>query len=132
MFHSAFFMRRARAEGIADEVAAAIEKRRMLVTRQTRAQLSAGLAAAAENLARASGVDTWVVDLSHLSSQGFMANANPVLLESNEAGLPPERVAGLSFVTDRGRSFPQRTVDEILSGLRRRDVEREATASPRR
>jgi len=119
IFHSQFFVRRAQGLGIGDEVAEAIEKRRMLVNRETRAQVAAGVERASGIMRRASGVDAWVLDLSHLAAQGYMASHTPVMLEGNAAAMPPERVAGLAFDTDAGRSFERRPVAEVLGQVLR-------------
>ena len=117
MFHSSFFMKRAREAGIEADVAAAIEKRRMLVNRENRDTIAAGIERQAENLRRASGVDRWIVDLSHLGHQAFMAHRPAVMLEDNPAALPPERIAGIAFETDSGRSFQARGAEQIRAEI---------------
>ncbi len=113
MFHSGFFLRRAKELGIAGEVADAIEKRRMVVNRQTRAEMAAGVEAGTDTLRKAAGVDAWILDLSHLAAQGYMQRHAPVVAEGNAAGMPPERIAGIAFETDAGREFPARPAGEI-------------------
>lgn len=130
LFHSAFFLNRAREGGIEDKVAAAIEKRRMLITRMTRDQLGASLAQSSEHLRKASGVDKWVLDLGHLSAQQFMQHHVPVIMEDNRASFPPERIAGLDFETDAGRSFQARTASEIYSDLLSDDPELTSVVLP--
>lgn len=130
LFHSGFFMSRAREQGIEDKVAAAIEKRRMLITRMTREQLAGSLAKSSEHLRRASGIDKWVLDLSHLSAQQFMQHHVPVVMEDNKASFPPERIAGLAFETDGGRSFEARTAREVYSELLAEDAEITQTVVP--
>ena len=130
LFHSAFFLNRAREAGIEDKVAAAIEKRRMLITRMTRDELGASLAKSSEHLRKASGVDKWVLDLGHLSAQQFMQHHVPVIAEDNRASFPPERIAGLSFETDAGRSFEARTAAEVYADLLAEDAELTSVVVP--
>lgn len=130
LFHSGFFMGRAREQGIEDKVAAAIEKRRMLITRMTRDQLSTSLAQSSEHLRKASGIDKWVLNLSHLSAQQFMQHHVPVVLEDNKASFPPERISGLAFETDSGRDFAARSAREVYSELLAEDAELTQTVVP--
>lgn len=115
VFHEGFVTSAARRAGLLDQVEKFIETRRLLLTRMQPDELRDSLDRTDAAWRSHAGIDEWVVDLSHLAAQDFMSHAAPVLVEGNPAGLPPERVAGLSFVTDGGRSFPARPVAEVYA-----------------
>ncbi len=117
MFHEAHFVRMARVNGLDAEVREAIEKRRMLVNRVGHDALSSQLLTASNHLKSLASIDTWVVDLSHLSEQQFMAHATVTMMEGNRAGLPAERIAGIDFTTDSGRDFQARSAQSIVAEL---------------
>jgi hypothetical protein len=117
MFHEGFARRKARDLGIEDDVIEGIRKRRMLVTRTSRDGLDRSLEKAKQHLLTMTGADRWVMDLSVLGNQQFMADRIPVMREYNDAQFPPECVGGLSFETDAGRVFPSRTANEIYREL---------------
>ena len=117
MFHSGAFRRMAEINGLGDEVRDAIEKRRMLVNRVGQDELAAQIQASTDHLKSLSSIDTWVVDLSHLSGQQYMAHASLTMIEGNRAGLLPERIAGIDFTTDSGRQFNARSAESIVADL---------------
>jgi len=115
VFHESFMVEAARKVGLGAEVEAFIEARRLALTRMDPAEMAQSLARAEAEFKAHAGVGEWVMDLSHLGSQDFMAHASPVLVEGNRAGVAPEMVAGLSFVTDGGREFEARPADEVYA-----------------
>jgi len=116
MFHEANARRLARANGMEEDVRTAIEKRRMLVNRMGRDELGRDLISVRDHLRAVSGIDKWIIDLSHLSSQHYMANVPAIMNEANRAGFPPERIAGLRFATEE-RSFEARSASDIYAEL---------------
>ena len=117
MFHEGYARVRSRDAGLEEESRRFIERRRLLVNRMDQAQLKASLESSRGILNRASGVDAWVMDLSHLGAQQFMADRMPTVREDNDAAFRPERIAGLNFETDSGRVFHDRTTDAIYRTL---------------
>ena len=135
MFHEAHARRMARENGFEDEVKSAIEKRRMLVNRMGRDGLAASVEAASAHLHSVAGIQKWVVDLSYLGNQQFMAHATATMKVDNAAGLQPEQIAGLAFDADDGRQFPSRSAAEIYKDLVladeiRNNVDRPETVVP--
>ncbi|MGY3581533.1 hypothetical protein ACVIGB_000396 [Bradyrhizobium sp. USDA 4341] len=114
IFHEGFAVEIARNSGTAlqDEVARRIHERQRLVNGMDETQLSLLLEADREDWESTNGIDDWIVDLSHLA--GHLSGAEPVFRVGNEAGVAPERIGGLAFVTDDGRAFPNRTGEELF------------------
>lgn len=118
-FHESFVVEKAREVGLQDEAAERIRERQRLVNRMGEAELEALLASDREAWEATNGVDNWIVDLSQLSAH-LNAGAEPIFRTANEAGVPPERIGGIAFRTDDGRSFPARPAEEIYRAEMRR------------
>lgn len=117
MFHESYFVEKAREAGLGNEVQERIEQRRLEVTGLDREQLVESLRRSEAEYREQERISQWVMDLSHLAAQDFMSYAQPVLLETNRAGVPPELIGGLSFTTDVGRHFEARDAAEIYERL---------------
>jgi len=117
VFHERFMVAAGRKVGLADEVASFIEARRLALTRLEPEELQRSLERSRREWETQNGIDNWVLDLSHLASQDFMAHAQPVVPERNPAGIRPENIAGIAFVTDAGREFPARPAAEIVGEI---------------
>lgn len=120
IFHEGFAIETARnsGTGLQDEVARRIRERQQLVNGMDEAKLTLLLEADRDNWESTNGIDDWVIDLSRLS--GHVAGADPIFRVDNEAGVSPERVGGLAFVADDGRSFQGRAAEELF----RREMDR--------
>lgn len=116
-FHSDYMIKAADRVGLGDQVRDFIEAKRLALTRLSPEELDISLQRDEAKFQAASNVGTWIMDLSHLGAQDFMMHETPVLMENNPAGVPPERIAGLSFVTDAGREFPARSAREIYEEI---------------
>ena len=116
-FHAGHALTAARRDARHEEAAAFIRARQSDITGLEGAALDAHLGGSAEEWNRTRGVERWVLDLSHLAAQDYMADADPVFLVGNAAGFAPEHVAGLSFATDDGRRFPMRDPSTIQTAL---------------
>lgn len=114
IFHEGFAVETARnsGTGLQDEVARRIRERQQLVNGMDETRLTLLLEADREEWESTNGVDDWIVDLSHLA--GHLSGAEPVFRVDNEAGVVPERIGGLAFTTDDGRSFPNRGAEELF------------------
>lgn len=117
VFHSGYFANRAKDLGLEDEVRAHIENRRMLINRVSLDELNESLAASRDNLQRVAGVTDWIIDLEHLGKQQFMSGHIPILKERNDAGVGPERIAGIAFESDAGEGFAERKASDIYAEL---------------
>jgi len=113
-FHESYMVEAANRVGLGDQVKDFIEAKRMALTRLGPDELEITLQRDQARFEAASQVGTWIMDLSHLGAQDFMTHETPVLLENNSAGVPPELIAGLSFVTDEGRQFEARSANQVL------------------
>lgn len=134
IFHDGFARSRAKAKGIEDEVRRFLMKRRSFITRADPVDVANEMKAEAARLRKHAGVKAWIVDLSHLGRQDYMAQVNPVFVEDNVPGTKIGLMAGMSFVTDRGRSreaVPAAKVYASLADLYRHTTVREFTASRR-
>jgi hypothetical protein len=114
IFHEGFAVETARnsGTGLQDEVARRIRERQQLVNGMDETKLTLLLEADREEWESTNGVDDWIVDLSHLA--GHLSGAEPVFRVDNEAGVAPERIGGLAFTTNDGRSFPNRGAEELF------------------
>lgn len=113
-FHADYMIEAGNRVGLGEQVKDFIEAKRLALTRLSPDDLEISLQRDEAQFQAASRVGTWIMDLSHLGAQDFMTHETPVLLENNSAGVPPELVAGLSFVTDEGREFEARKSIDIL------------------
>lgn len=116
-FHAANATTRARRDARHEEAAAFIRGRQMDINGMSEEDLDRHLARSADDWNRTRGVDRWIVDLSHLAAQDYMADADPVFLSSNSAGFAPEDVAGIAFAADDGRRFPARDAHALQNAL---------------
>lgn len=116
-FHATNATTRARRDARYEEVAAFIRGRQMDINGMSEEELDRHLEKSADDWNRTRGVDRWIVDLSHLAAQDYMADADPVFLASNAAGFAPEDVAGIAFTADDGRRFPARDAQAIQNAL---------------
>ncbi|MFC6049019.1 hypothetical protein ACFPYM_14405, partial [Methylobacterium hispanicum] len=116
-FHAGHALTAARRDARHEEAAAFIRARQSDITGLEGAALDAHLGRSADAWNRTRGVERWVLDLSHLAAQDYMADVDPVFLAENPAGFAPEHVAGLSFVADDGRRFPVRDAPTIQAAL---------------
>lgn len=116
-FHAANATTRARRDARYEEAAAFIRGRQMDINGMSEEDLDRHLARSADDWNRTRGVDRWIVDLSHLAAQDYMADADPVFLATNAAGFAPEDVAGIAFTADDGRRFPARDAHALQSAL---------------
>lgn len=121
VFHESYMVRAGDRVGLGDKVKDFIEARRLALTRLTPEELEASVGRDEKRFMAASNVETWIMDLSHLGAQDFMTHETPILLEDNAAGVPPERIAGLSFVTDSGREFAARSAMDLLRDFKEQD-----------
>ena len=80
-------------------------------------ELDVHLARSADDWNRTRGVDRWILDLSHLAAQDYMADADPIFLAGNAAGFAPEDVAGIAFTADDGRRFQARDAQALQHSL---------------
>ncbi len=118
MFHEGYARNRARDVGLDAEATDFVRRRRMTVNQVDEATLAKGIEGTTGHLkAMLSGVDKWVVDLSHLGAQQYMADRVPVMSETNAASVPPDRIAGLDFETDKGRTFGARDAATVQRAL---------------
>lgn len=113
-FHEGFAVETARnsGTGLQDEVARRIRERQMLINGMDDTKLTLLLESDREDWEATNGIDDWVVDLGHLS--GHLTGAEPVFRVGNEAGVAPEQIGGISFATDDGRTFPNRTAEDLF------------------
>ncbi len=117
-FHSGYAIGRARDNGLDEQATEFIKRRRMAMNRVGEEELARGLDATKGRLkALLSGVDKWVIDLGALGAQQYMLDRTPVFREDNKAGVPAERIAGLAFETDAGRTFASRAAAEVHRSL---------------
>jgi 5-methylcytosine-specific restriction endonuclease McrA len=116
-FHASNATTRARRDARFEEAAAFIRQRQMDINGMSAEELDGHLARSAEDWDRTRGVDRWILDLSHLAAQDYMADADPVFLAGNPAGFAPEDVAGLAFTADDGRRFPARDAQTLQQSL---------------
>ncbi|MCP1545514.1 hypothetical protein [Methylorubrum extorquens] len=116
-FHAGHAVSAARRDARHEEAAAFIRARQSDITGLEGDALDAHLARSAGEWDRTRGVERWILDLSHLASQDYMADADPVFLAENAAGFAPEHVAGLSFAADDGRRFERREAAAIQARL---------------
>lgn len=116
-FHAGNATTRARRDARFQEAAAFIRERQMDINGMSEDVLDRHLARSAEDWNRTRGVDRWILDLSHLAAQDYMADAEPVFLASNPAGFAPEDVAGIAFAADDGRRFPARDAMTLQNAL---------------
>lgn len=116
-FHAGHAVSVARREARDEETAAFIRARQSDIAGLEGDALDAHLARSAAEWDRTRGVDRWILDLSHLAAQDYMADVDPIFLAENAAGFAPEHVAGLSFSTDDGRRFAERSAAAIQGML---------------
>jgi hypothetical protein len=116
-FHGSYMVEAGNRVGLGEQVKNFIEAKQLALTRLDPEDLRDTLQRDEARFRSASNVGTWIMDLSHLGAQDFMMHETPILLENNSAGVPPERVAGLSFVTDEGRHFEARSAKEIQAEM---------------
>lgn len=116
-FHASNATTRARRDARFEEAAAFIRERQMDINGMSPEELDVHLARSAEEWNRTRGVDRWILDLSHLAAQDYMADTDPVFLAGNAAGFAPEDVAGIAFTADDGRRFPARDAQALQHSL---------------
>ena len=104
-FHSGRTLQEARKEGIEQQAEDYIKTRRMLLNRCDGATLDAQIAQDSAEWEDNKSVQSWVVDLSHLASQDFMADHTMVLRSDNKAGIGPDQIGGIAFQTDDGVAY---------------------------
>lgn len=114
-FHSSYMIEAGNRVGLGEQVKDFIHAKQLALTRMNSTELEVSLQRDEAKFNATSKVGTWIMDLSHLGAQDFMMHETPILLENNAAGVPPELIAGLSFVTDEGREFPARTVEQVYA-----------------
>jgi hypothetical protein len=129
MFHEGFALSRAKEAGLERQVKDFLDRRRMLVNRITRGKLDELLAADRAEWETLAGTPAWIMDLSALSRLGAAADGTLVVEEENRAHVRPDDIAGLSFVTDKGRGFPATPLDQVLSEANERLGLRSRTAA---
>lgn len=117
LFHGKYGAELAALNGLRDEYAAEVERRRRTLTRLSSSELADSIAASTERLRELSGISKWVIDLSHIAAQSSLSQITPILQENNRANVPPEQIAGLAFRTDQGRSFEARDADEVVARM---------------
>ena len=116
VFHEGFTLWKARQAGIEAEAEDYIRARRLLINRCDGATLDAQLQADSAKWEQAKGVGTWVLDLSHLAAQDFMADQTLVLQEGNRAGVTPAQIGGISFSTEDGTAFAATDAGALAAG----------------
>lgn len=116
IFHEGFTLSKARAVGIEAEAADYIRARRMLVNRCDGAGLDMQLAEDSRAWAETSKVGHWVLDLSHLAAQDYMADRVLTLCEGNSAEIGPGQVGGIAFRTEDGTAYAATDARALASG----------------
>jgi cell division septum initiation protein DivIVA len=127
-FHAGHTLWRAREAGLGAEADDYIKARRMLLTRSDGATLEAQLADDREAWEENKGVVAWVIDLSHLAAQDFMADHTLVLQENNRAGVGAALIGGIAFRTEDGTAFGATAADALASGQPPRPLARPVSA----
>ena len=117
-FHSGHTMWRAREAGIGAEAEDYIRARRMLLNRCDGATLDAQLEGDRAAWDAVKDVGRWVLDLSHLAAQDYMADHTLIIREGNKAGVGPEQVAGIPFRTEDGTAYPASEAGTLALGRR--------------
>lgn len=124
MFHEGYAKLRAREHGHEDSVADFIRRKQMLVNKMDEHEIAHHLDEARRRYNQVDGIRSWVVDLGRLSAQDYMKDFEPVFVSDNKSGTRPEMIAGISFVDDRGRSFPSMSADEIINIMQAPNIRR--------
>ncbi|SOC30487.1 hypothetical protein SAMN05428964_10960 [Thalassospira xiamenensis] len=115
MFHEGFALWKATEAGVDRSKAATyIKNLRMLVNRCNSATLESQLADANEAWTQNKQVEEWVIDLSHLANQDYMADRTITLSSDNKAGIGPDQIAGISFRTEDGVLHSPTTAESLL------------------
>lgn len=122
MFHEGFAIHKANEVGVDEsEVREYLEKRRLLATEMTKEELDAMLDNDAQLYKEMGSVDNWIVDLTNLSEQSYM-NFTPELIESNPAGVTPDKIAGIDFETEDGVYYETVDAEEVYRNFVERNV----------
>ena len=119
IFHEGHALHKARATGrenLERLVGKHIEKTRILVNRTDPDALAGQLARDREAWNDVKSIGTWVLDLSHLSHQDFMADHTLVLQDGNRAEVTPSQIGGIAFMTQDGTSFAAQEASTLAAG----------------
>lgn len=116
-FHEGRTMWKAREAGMEEKAAEYLKALRMAINRCDGATLAAQIELdQVEWEANRRAVSTWVLDLSHLATQDYMADHTLVLPEDNKAGLTPAHVGGIAFRTGDGTVFAAQDARALAEG----------------
>jgi hypothetical protein len=116
IFHDGFALKRAAKAGLASEAADYIRVLRMLVNRTDGPGLDLQLAKDRVAWEANLGIDTWVLDLSHLAAQDMMQDHTPVLQAANRAGITPALIGGIAFRTEDGTYYEKQDAAALAGG----------------
>lgn len=116
MFHDGFFLNKARDSGLELQAAGYLEKMRMLINRQDRVSLNAQLSQDSVEWEKNKNITTWIIDLSHLAAQDFMADHTMVLQQNNKANVTPNMIGGIGFQTQDGVSYNPVSAEDLVRG----------------
>lgn len=115
--HDGFARSKAREAGIEDVAISHIRALRMLMNRCDGPTLDAQLSEETDAWDSMSNVRKWIIDLSHLAAQDFMADHTLVLMDDNKAGVSADLLAGISFHNEAGRRMNARAAQDIIKAM---------------
>lgn len=114
MFHEGYWARRADEAGFdANDFREKLNEIREAVNHVDRQTLEHELEAAREQWNDAKDVGTWIMDLSALAGESFMADFVPTLRADNRAGVTEDMIAGIAFRTEDGREFNAASPEDL-------------------
>lgn len=115
-FHEGYAKWRAEQVGLEDRATAYLHNLRRLVNGCDDAEMAARMAEDREAHKAVRDVQKWVIDLSHLAAQDYMADHTLTLQTSNKAGVGPDRVGGIAYRLEDGTSFAAVSPENLADG----------------
>jgi len=115
-FHEGYAKWRAEQVGLEDRATAYLHNLRCLVNGCDDAEMAARMSEDREAHKAVRDVQKWVIDLSHLAAQDYMADHTLTLQTSNKAGVGPDRVGGIAYRLEDGTSFAAVSPENLANG----------------
>lgn len=116
-FHEGFAINKAKKFGLEERAANHIRTIRMLINHCSSDELEAILEKDNSAWQQGRSVDSWILDLSHLAAQDFMADYTPTLIENNRANITPDSIGGIGFKTQDGTTHESISAADLIRNL---------------